>query len=236
MKLQSARACVIFSAAVLLMGCGQAREASRVTVTQLEALEAFDALLPVGPDSVLQLYRRSNPADFHKKYQQQLDDASWLIDSLNALLDVRSRIDTLAIDHAFENFGEAGCSGHSIHVSISYFLLYDDPSVIRSVITHEVGHKIYQQLSDTQRLSFEELWVQMGAAALLYLFRDGEYSGNPKFGGHPYDSPDELFASAFNLLNNREKELAVRLQYVERKHSELIETVRQRVLDYSRKR
>lgn len=219
----------------LLEGCGQTREASTVTITQIEALEAFDALLPVGPDSVLQLYRRNDPASFRKKYQQQLEDASRLIDSLNVLLDIRSRIDTLAIDHAFESFGEAACSGRSIYLSSSYFLLYNDPSVIRSVITHEFGHKIYQRLSESQRLGFEELWVQLGSAALLYLFRDGEYSGNAKFGGHPYESPAEFFASAFNLVSNRERELASRLQYVNADYLPLIERVKRSVLDSTRK-
>jgi hypothetical protein len=231
---------VIFSRTALLMscflaGCGQSGETSSVTVTQIEALEAFDALLPIGPDSVLQLYRRSDPASFHRKYQPQLEAASKLIDSLNVLLDIRTRIDTLAIDHALENFGEAACSGHSIYLSSSYFLLYDDPSVIRSVITHEIGHKIYERLSEVQRLEFDGLWVQLANAALLYLFRDGEYSGNAKFGGHPYESPTEFFASAFNLFSNRERELASRLQYVNQDHLLLIERLRKSVLIAARK-
>jgi hypothetical protein len=233
--------CVSFSwtgllVGCLLVGCGQAREASRVTVTQIEALEAFDALLPVGPDSVLQLYRRYDPASFHTRYQQRLEDASRLIDSLNALLDANSRIDTLAIDHTFENFGEAACTGHTIHLSSSYFFLYGDPSIIRSVISHEFGHKIYQRLPEIQRLGFDELWAQLGNAALLYLFKDGEYSGNAKFGGHPYESPTELFASAFNLLINREREFASRLQYVNADHLPLIERVKRNIFDVMRKK
>lgn len=210
----------------LLEGCWQARETSGVTITQIRALEAFDALLPVGPDSVLELYRRDDPASFQRKFQLQLVAVSMLIDSLNAFLDIRSRIDTLAIDHSFDGFGEAACSGHSIYLSISYFLLYNDPSVLRSVITHEFGHVVYRQLSGEQQATFEKLWVQLGNAALLYLFRDGEYSGNPRFGGHPYESPAELFASAFNLLCNRPQELATRLQYVDEKHYPLINSLR----------
>jgi hypothetical protein len=239
MILHSVAACAVFHGTVFvigcfLVGCGQSREASSVTVTQIEALEAFDSLLPVGPDSVLELYRNIDPASFHKKYKLQLEDASRLVDSLNALLDVSSRIETLAIDHSFENFGNAGCSGHTISLSSSYFLLYNDPFVLRSVITHEFGHKIYQRLPEVERLGFEELWVQLGGAALLYLFRDGEYSGNAKFGGHPYESPSELFASAFNLFLNRERELASRLQYVTQDNLHLIESLRKSVLKASR--
>jgi hypothetical protein len=230
---------VLFKSVLLLgclvAGCARTKETSNITVTQIEALEAFDSLLPVGPDSVLQLYRRYDPATFHRKYNQQLEDASRLIDSLNALLDVHSRIDTLAIDHSFENFGNAGCSGHTISLSSSYFLLYNDQFVIRSVITHEFGHKIYQRLTTTERLEFEELWVHLGNAALLYLFRDGEYSGNAKFGGHPYESPTELFASAFNLFSNRERELASRLQYVDPDHLPIIEKLRRAILRAARK-
>lgn len=220
----------------VVVGCGLGTGASRVTITQIEALEAFDSLLPVGADSVVRLYRSNNPAAFHDKYQHQLENASHFIDSLNPLLDLPSRIDTLAIDHTFDSFGEAACSGHTIYISSSYFLLYNDMSIIRSVITHEFGHKIYLGLSDGQRIGFEELWVQLGSIALLYLFRDGEYSGNAKFGGHPYESPAEFFASAFNLFSNRDKEIAARLQYVNPEHLQLIERLRRNILDVTRRR
>ncbi len=222
-------------AGCLLAGCGPGREMSGVTVTQSAALEAFDSLLPVDADSVVQLYRQNDPARFKVTHRRQLEDASRYIDSLNSVLGIDSRIDTLAIDHAFENFGNAACSGRSIYLSSSYFLLYDDPSVVRSVITHEFGHKIYQRLSESQRLVFEELWVQLSNAALLYLFRDGEYSGNAKFGGHPYDSPAEFFASAFNLFSNRERELTSRLQYVTPNHLQLIERLKRNILNVAKK-
>ena len=221
---------------VFLAGCGTTERSTGVTVAQIEALESFDSLLPVKTDSVVELYRRNDPKRFTATYRVPLQDVRQYVDSLNVLLDPGSRIDTLAIDHTFESFGTAACSGHTIYLSSSYFLLYKDPAILRSVITHEFGHIIYQLLPDTQRVEFEELWVQLGNAALLYLFRDGEYSGNAKFGGHPYESPAELFASAFNLLVNREKELAVRLQYVEPSHYVLLDHLKSRVMAAIKKR
>jgi hypothetical protein len=213
----------VLVAGLLVGGCTTTKESASVTISQIAALESFDSLLPVAPDSVIELYRRNDPQRFHATYAKQLDDAGRYVDSLNSLLDARSRIDTLAVDHSFENFGMAACSGHTIYLSSSYFLLYGDPAVVRSVITHEFGHVIYQLQPEAQRKEFEETWTQLRAAALLYLFRDGEYSGNARFGGHPYESASELFASAFNLFSNREKELTSRLQYVTPNHLPLIE-------------
>lgn len=70
----------------------------------------------------------------------------------------------------------------------------------------------------------------MRGAALFYLFRDGEYSGNARFGGHPDESPEELFASAFNLFSLREEEMAARLRYVDARHHLLVNRVRELVL------
>ncbi len=230
----SALSFVLALLGLLMEGCGSSKETHGVTVAQMQALESFESLLPVGSDSVIELYRWNDPTQFYRTFESQLEAAGRYVDSLNPLLHSASTIETLAIDHAFENFGTAAFSGRTIYVSSSYFLLYDDPAVIRSVILHEFGHLIYQRLSPSQHLTLEELWVRLGNAALLYLYRDGEYSGNAKFGGHPYDSPAEFFASAFNLLHSRERELAVRLLYVDPKHSALIERVRQTVLGCAR--
>jgi hypothetical protein len=221
----------IFLAVIFLAGCGPSKESGGVTVAQTQALESFESLLPIETDSVIELYRQNDPARFYATYKRQLEDISRYVDSLNRMLDTHSRIDTLAIDHTFENFGTAACAGRTIYLSSSYFLLYNDATVVRSVVTHEFGHIVYQRLSDPVRIRFEELWVQLSNAALLYLFRDGEYSGNAKFGGHPYDSPAEFFASAFNLFSNREKELQSRLQYVDPDHFPLIERLKRTVVE-----
>ena len=91
---------------ILCDGCGATRNAG-VTVSQVQALEPFDALLPMAPDSIVELYRRNDPVHFHTAYRKQLEDARGLVDSLDGFLDSGSRIDTLAIDHTFDNFGTA---------------------------------------------------------------------------------------------------------------------------------
>lgn len=186
----------------------------------------FESLIPVSPDSVVELYEDFEPARFHKMYSQYLAFAQKVIDSLNAPLNASSRIDTLAIDHAIENFGSAARINKTIFISSSYFFLFNDLAVIRSVLTHEFGHIYLERLSADQRKDLAEAWKELRAHALLYLFRDGEYSGNAKFGGHPEESPEELFASAFNLLQNKSDEVEVRLRYVDSKHYPLIERVK----------
>jgi hypothetical protein len=226
----------LFFAAACTAGCGSTTETRGVTVAQIRALESFDSLLPVGADSVVRLYTHYDEDQFHKTHQRLIAEASAFIDSLNRILPLTSTIDTLAIDHSFDNFAMAACTGRTICISSSYFLLYNDSPVIRSVILHEFGHLVYNQLSSDRRRDIDTLWTRLGNAALLYLYRDGEYSGNARFGGHPYDSPTEFFASAFNLLQSRDRELANRLQYVDPKHLPLIERVRRTVLEYSRKK
>jgi hypothetical protein len=73
--------------------------------------------------------------------------------------------------------------------------------------------------------AFTALWLQVQESALFYLFRDGEYSGNARFGGHPEESPAELFASAFNLARNRPEEIAARLRFVDRRLHPLVRSV-----------
>lgn len=221
---------------VLITGCGSGNESQRVTIAQIEALESFESLIPMTSDSVVELYRKADPKLFRETYSSLLEGAGRLVDSLNRLVKPASRIDTLALDHSFENFGNAACTGRTICLSSSYFFLYNDLSVIRSVILHEFGHIIYRELSPLQQQELEHLWDRLGDAALLYLYRDGEYSGNAKFGGHPYDSPTEFFASAFNLLNSRESEFVSRLHYVDAKHFPLLDDVKRTVSALSRTR
>jgi hypothetical protein len=106
-----------------------------------------------------------------------------------------------------------------VYLSSSLFYLYPDESVVRSALFHETGHLLFLSLPETVRQEVQRIWETLGHAALLYIFRDGEYSHNARFGGHPYDSPAELFASAFNLFNNSVEELDNRLEYVGDEHS-----------------
>jgi hypothetical protein len=177
---------------------------------QLRSLQIIERNLPITPDSVAILYLRNDPETFHKTYSASLAAAAMLVDSLNAPLPAYLRIDTLSIDHAFENIGEAAHEGNFIFISSSYFYLYNDSAVIRSVIFHEFGHLYYRMLTPRQLRVLTEVWLDLHDPAGFYLFRDREYPHNSRFGGHPEDSPSELFASAFNLLCNNAGSISIR--------------------------
>jgi hypothetical protein len=107
-------------------------------------------------------------------------------------------------------------------MSAGYFIAFDDRSVLRSVTFHEFGHIAYVLLRPADKAAVDSVWRELEESALLYLFHDGEYSGNARFGGHPDESPAELFASAFNLLHNRLPEVRAKLKYVEPRHYTLV--------------
>jgi hypothetical protein len=184
----------------------------------LQQLQLVEIQLPMSLDSILARYQNYDSASFFQRYSQRMGYATSLIDSMNSSLPDSLRIDTLAIDHSLQDFGEAGRSRNIFVVSLGYFIAYDDPAVLRSIIFHEFGHIAFDRLSEPSRQRFEALWFLLKRNALFYLFRDGEYSGNARFGGHPEDSPAELFASAFNLLHNQLGEFRSRMLFVERIH------------------
>jgi hypothetical protein len=197
---------------VALCGCGGSSRT--VTLEQIEELRTLEALLPVVADSVAERYKRYEPALFYATYGDLLRGATAVVDSLNTPLPRAFRIDTLAIDHTFENLGEAARAGRTLYLSSSYFYLYESLPLIRSVIWHEFGHIYYSRLDADARREMEQIWLESRSTATFYVFRDGEYSQNARFGGHPEDSPEELFASAFNLLANNHEEVSVRVGYL----------------------
>jgi hypothetical protein len=208
-----------------------------VTVEQIEELRSVEVLLPIAPDSVIERYRRYDPPTFKAVYRGSIEEVAGILDSLNRTLEPRFRIDTLAIDHTLENIGAAGREGNTLYLSASYFYMFDDPAVLRSVISHEYGHILYEYLTDEEREELAGIWFDLAESALYYIFHDGEYSGNARFGGHPEDDPEELLASANNLLTNRREELAGRLRFVDPWHyplvnrlDRLVTTVRNRVM------
>ena len=185
-----------------------------VTLRQIEELRSLDVLLPLDPDSIANLYRRFDPATFYATYGGEIRSLALLIDTLNRPLPPSLRIDTLSIDHTFTNLGEAAIRGQALFISSSYFYMYASPEVCRSAVTHEFGHRYFHTLPPQLRESLDSTWMAMQRSALFYIFRDGEYAGNARFGGHPEDDPAELFASAFNVIRNRPAELASRLLFV----------------------
>ncbi|MBX2990502.1 MAG: hypothetical protein KF749_04945 [Bacteroidetes bacterium] len=225
---QSPKAVALPLLLALLTGCAPASSPTRVEI--IEGLGLFESLIPVPADSIIGLYERYDPATFHAIYKNDLELVQQFIDSLNTHLDEASRIDTLAIDHAIENFGNAARIGKTIFISSSYFFLFNDPAVVRSVVTHEFGHIYFEKLTKAEREILDHIWRELQERALFYIFRDGEYSENAKFGGHPDESPAELFASAFNLFNNKQDELNVRLRYVSTEHHQLVERLRNLVV------
>jgi len=197
---------------------GSSGYSGTLTIAQIDELRSREALLPIAPDSVIERYRRYPPAEFNREFAPRIGEVAEFIDSLNQGLPQDLRIDTLAIDHTFENIGAAGRLGTKLYLSSSFFFLYDGSLVLRSVVTHEFGHIHYDMLTPDERQELEEIWSELQQSALFYVFADGEYSANARFGGHPQDTPEELFASAFNLFRNNERELQARLAYVDPEH------------------
>ena len=216
---------------VWLSGCGGSSRT--VTLEQIEELRTMESLLPIVADSVVDRYERYEPALFYATYGNLVREATAIVDSLNRPLPGSLRIDTLAIDHTFESLGEAARRGRTLYLSSSYFYLYESLPVIRSVIWHEFGHVYYSRLSTSGLRNMEDIWRASRATAMFYVFRDGEYSRNARFGGHPEDSPEELFASAFNLLSNNPEELSARVTYLTSKEAAVVDRLRELVRQVS---
>ena len=217
---------------LLLAGCASTavdtsptRDRLEVTISERAHLEYFDSLIPIAPDSVIELYNQCPPERFHERYRGQMAFVTALIDSFNQTVDYAYTIDTLNISHSLTDFAEAGQSGKTLFISSSYFMLFNDHGIFRSLLTHEFGHIHYRMLDSVALAQTALLWERLQETALFYLFRDGEYSGNAKFGGHPEDRPSELFASAYNLVRNRPDELRARFNYVNSAHLPLLSRV-----------
>jgi hypothetical protein len=198
----------------------------QLTIEQIEGLRSLEEMLPVPSDTVAERYRHFDRTTFHSTYRSALADVSRLIDSLNTHLPPNRRVDTLSIDHTIEGFGDAASAGRTLYISSSYFYLFPGTSVLRSVVFHEFGHIHARLLDSLSRAELVHIWSSARSTALFYLFRDGEYSGNARFGGHPEDSPQELFASGFNLFQNQPDEIAARLRFVDSRHRDLIDQFR----------
>jgi hypothetical protein len=213
-------------ASVVIAGCGvepSAEKARTITKQQRQQLEILERYFPIVPDSIAALYRHFDPVTFRDTFSAELAETSRLVDSLNANLPSQLRIDTLAIDHSFEGISEAGHAGKALYISSSYFYLYNDIKVIRSVVFHEFGHLYYGMLDRSQVNEISNLWLELQRADGLYLFHDGEYRYNSRFGGHPEDSPAELFASAFNLLQNSSRSVAIRSWLLPESHRTIVD-------------
>jgi hypothetical protein len=210
----------LLSAGLAAFACMSGRDG--VTLTRVEELRSIEALLPLAPDSIVRLYQHYTPELFYQEFTPRIEETRWLIDSMNRGIEPERRIDTLSIDHTFDNFGAAARTGRTLFLSSSYYFGYRDSSVVRAVVMHEFGHIHFERLGAGVRTRIANIWSALNARALLYLFRDGEYSGNARFGGHPEDSPEELFASAFNLFTNRREELEARFRFVEPTHLPLL--------------
>lgn len=210
--------CILIGLVGVLLsgGCGGSQTVTNmITVAQLESLRDIEAMLPLAPDSVIARYLYYDSTAFLEMYSERLSFVVKLIDSLNKGFPDSLRIDTLAIDRSLGSFGEAARRGKSIFFSSSYFIVFDDDNVLRSVIFHEFGHLTYKLLDFRTSLVVDSIWSELSRRALLYLFHEGEYSGNARFGGHPEESSEEMYASVFNILNNCPLEFRSRLRYVD---------------------
>ncbi|MCC6398038.1 MAG: hypothetical protein IT282_13560 [Bacteroidetes bacterium] len=193
-----------------------------VAIADRRQFDSFESLIPIPPDSVLTLYSQLSPEEFHQRYRPLVDFVTFLVDSFNTTVDNRHTIDTVFINHAVADFAEAGQAGRTLYISSSYFFLFNDTRILRSVLTHEFGHIRFRMLDSASALHMSALWERLRETALFYLFRDGEYSGNARFGGHPEENPAELYASAYNLVRNRPEELRVRFRYADSAHLPLL--------------
>ena len=195
------------------------------TLSQVEELRSIEVLLPLHPDSIVARYQRYDPRTFYATFGTRLNELGLLVDTLNGPLQPADRIDTLSIDHTFENIGEAALVGRTLFLSSSYFYMFESPEVCKSVVTHEFGHVYYRVLDPASREELDRVWERIQRSALFYIFREGEYADNARFGGHPEESPAELFASAFNLLRNRPQELASRMLFVSNPDRQIVDRV-----------
>jgi len=213
---------------MLVWSCrsSQPLQTGEITVIASEQLQQFEGFVPVPPDSVAQLYRKYDRKTFYRVYAEEIQRSAELIDSLNSNLPLFRQIDTLSIEFLPENFGVAARTGNEICLSSGFFFVYNNPSVIRSIVFHEFGHIRFELLQEEEVDTIAQIWRDLSRDALLYLFVDGEYSGNARFGGHPDESPEELFASAFNLFFNRPDEVRARLRYVLEVHYGMIDKLR----------
>jgi hypothetical protein len=189
-------------------------------------LGAFDNYVPIPPDSIADLYSSYDRGKFYATYSEEIAEATRLVDSLDHGLPDSLQIDTLSIGFAIDDFGTAARTGRTLFISCGYFFVYNSPAVIRAVITHEFGHIWYERLTEERKSLVDRVWTTFSRGGALYVFRDGEYSGNAWFGGHPEESPEELFASAFNLFRNRPDELRVRLRYLPEHYYSSVDSLR----------
>jgi hypothetical protein len=214
--------------AVPLIGCpaSEVVTSGGVTVLNSETLEEFEGYIPIPPDSVLRLYKLYDRQRFYREYGDEVERTAILLDSLNQDLPESRRIDTISIEFAPQQFGIAVRTERAIYLSSGFYFVYDDFSVLRSILYHEHGHVRYEMLPEETRSTVERIWQSLRRAALLYVFVDGEYSGNAWFGGHPDESSEELFASAFNLFHNQPDELRATLRYVPSVYYDLVDSLR----------
>jgi hypothetical protein len=199
------------------------------TVVVSDHLRSFEGFIHITPDSVAELFERYDQQEFHEKFSRELAYCIYVIDSLNTLLSADHQVDTLSIEFDVEQFGIAGRNGRTIYLSSGFFFVYNNPAILRSILFHEYGHIFYDQLSSGNQDSIRETWGFLERAALLYVFIDGDYSGNAWFGGHPEEGPEELYASAFNLFHNHPDEIRATLKYVSHEYYSLIDRLKRDV-------
>lgn len=214
------------AAAIELPGCAaHYGPAGGGAQTQLELFQKMEIYLPLMPDSVIARYQRYDSAAFLKIHESKLNAVLSLIDSLNGQLTAGTKIETLSIDHSAGALLEAGRRGKSVYISSSYFIIYDDVNVLRYIVFHEFGHLKYDLLGAADIEEIGAIWKECRQNALLYLFHDAEYSGNARIGGHPDESPEEMYASAFNILSNNANEFRSRVNYIDSKHLGVISRI-----------
>ncbi len=218
--------CFAFSLVPIACSSSEVTTSGGVTVVSSGTLEEFEGYIPIAPDSVVELYRTYNQQRFYERYGEEVRRTAVLLDSLNQDIPPSQRIDTLSIEFALEQFGSAVRKGRSIGLSSGFFFVYNNPSILRSILFHEHGHVRYEMLSQEDQSIVQRMWNTLQRAALMYVFIDGEYSGNAWFGGHPEENPEELFASAYNLFHNKPDEFRATMRYVPAEYYEFIDSLR----------
>lgn len=91
--------------------------------------------------------------------------------------------------------------GDELHLGTAYVFLYSTLVPLQTAIFHEIGHALFDALSQNEREYFRRLWSRAMNSRILYLFKEGTYPKALLIFGHPDDSADELFASAFTVMN-----------------------------------
>ena len=90
-------------------------------------------------------------------------------------------------------------------------------AIVEHVLYHEYAHLLYADLPDEKKQDLQKAYdkimgMRKANKSLMAILYDGSYI--PGSNGHPWDNPDELFASAFAIKNLHYSEFQKKCRYL----------------------